>query len=186
MVLEICSHSLQVFWGLWQKRQFWSPHCCSLLAWIKQFSLFFPLPPSLHWIPLSQIIFHSLTLNFETFLSSSRQGTLFFILTRTTFHIASSSGCNFGTRSLNRENSEVAYWKVSDSLQQMKEGCFRHHSLHLRRSFYGRSFRHCDDSLASLVVRYRFCLYHQDLPVVRMHQLFRWTPRLNSIWWLKG
>ena len=35
--------------------------------------------------------------------------TLFFIPMKATLHLASSSGRNFGTKSLNRENSEVAY-----------------------------------------------------------------------------
>ena len=40
------------------------------------------------------------------------------------------------------------------------EDCFRHHSLRSRHLFHGVSLRHCEDSLASLVVRYRFLLLH--------------------------
>ena len=39
----------------------------------------------------------------------THHGTLLFIPKRTTSHLASSARRNFGTRSLNRENSEVAY-----------------------------------------------------------------------------
>ena len=52
-------------------------------------------------------LFHyEISRNFRSFLYHC---TLFFIPMKATSHLASSSGRNFGTKSLNRENSVVAY-----------------------------------------------------------------------------
>ena len=64
-------------------------------------------------MPLSRIyiyiflLFHyEISKNFRSFLYHC---TLFFIPMKATSHLASSSGRNFDTKSLNRENSVVAY-----------------------------------------------------------------------------
>ena len=63
-------------------------------------------------MPLSQVyiffsLFHyEISRNFRSF---PYHCTLFFIPMKATLHLASSSGRNFGTKSLNRENSVVAY-----------------------------------------------------------------------------
>ena len=57
----------------------------------------------------------------EIFFHFHHQGTLLFIPNRATSHLASSSRRNFGTRSLNNENSEVAYsTKLSNFLWFLK------------------------------------------------------------------
>ena len=72
-------------------------------------AFFFPLPPSLSWMPLSHNFFSlSYTWFREIFPHFYYHSSLFCVLMRTTLHLASSSRRNFGTRSLNRENSEIA------------------------------------------------------------------------------
>lgn len=66
--------------------------------------------PSLHLMPLLQIIFFLLS-HFEIqelFAHLLYHSTLFFILTKAAFHLASSSCCNFVTRSLNCKYSKEA------------------------------------------------------------------------------
>lgn len=66
--------------------------------------------PSLHLMPLSQMIFFLLS-HFEIqelFAHLLYHSTLFFILTKAAFHLASSSCRNFVTRSLNCKYSKEA------------------------------------------------------------------------------
>ena len=79
-------------------------HCGSFLHESNRAALLFsPLPPSLHVMPLSHYEI------FKSFRSFLYHFTLFLITMKATSHLASSSGRNFGTISLNRENPEVGY-----------------------------------------------------------------------------
>ena len=88
-------------------------HCGSFLHESNRAaSLFSPLLPTLHVMPLSQKFFFFLLFHYEIFKSFRLflyHCTLFLIPMKATSHLASSSGRNFGTISLNRENSEVDY-----------------------------------------------------------------------------
>ena len=79
-------------------------------VWLWNFIIYFPLLPSLHLMPLLQIIFFLLS-HFEIqelFAHLLYHSTLIFILTKATFHLASSSRRNFVTRSLNCKYSKEA------------------------------------------------------------------------------
>ena len=88
-------------------------HCGSFLHESNRAALLFlPLPPSLHVMPLSQKVFLFLLFHYEIFKSFRLflyHCTLFLIPMKATSHLPSSSGRNFGTISLNRENSQVGY-----------------------------------------------------------------------------
>ena len=116
--LEICPNLFVIalptaFFGL-QKRRLVGSSSLLQLSCITRTAMLLSFLCRLHLAQLNaslqQIIFHSLPLNFEKFFSHfPHHSTLFFIPTRTTSHLALSLRCNFGTRSLNLENSEVAH-----------------------------------------------------------------------------
>ena len=85
-------------------------HCGSFLHESNRAALLFsPLPPSLHVMPLSQKVFFFLLFHYEIFKSFRSflcHCILFLIPMKATSHLASSSGRKFGTRTLNRENSD--------------------------------------------------------------------------------